>query len=309
MPQSLSQLIREFLEYLEVEAGRSQLTIRNYQFYLDRFVKMSGVINPKDITAEVVRQFRLKLNRLISRGKPLSKTTQMYHVIALRSFLKYLSKRDIVSLAAEKIELPKTSTRVVEFLDGTDLERLLEAPFKVKAPELVQLRDKAILELLFSTGLRVSELAKLQRYQLDGSKEQCTVRGKGDKPRMVFVSAQARYAVQQYLQKRPDVSPYLFAGHDRAASQRQEHPQPLTPRSVERIVNRYARVVGILDKKVTPHTLRHSFATDLLQNGADLRSVQTLLGHASVTTTQIYTHVTNQQLKEIHKAFHGRRRK
>lgn len=309
MTTNLTQLIKEFLEYLEVEAGRSQLTIRNYQFYLNRFLTISEAKTVSDITAETVRRFRLKLNRLLTAGQPLSKTTQMYHIIALRSFLKYLAKRDIAALPAEKLELPKIGGRVVEFLEGTDLEKLLTAPQKVNASNLVQLRDKAILELLFSTGLRVSELVKLQRYHLDESKEELTVRGKGDKPRMVFVSSQARYAVQQYVKARQDTSPYLFVAHDRAATKRQEDPKPLTPRSVERLVARYARVAGIMDKKVTPHTLRHSFATDLLQNGADLRSVQTLLGHASVTTTQVYTHVTNQQLREVHKAFHGRKRR
>lgn len=309
MSALLTQLIKDFLEYLEVEAGRSQLTIRNYQFYLNRFLTISEAKTVSDITAEAVRRFRLKLNRLLTAGQPLSKATQMYHIIALRSFLKYLAKRDIAALPAEKLELPKVGARIVEFLEGTDLEKLLAAPPKVNSSVIVQLRDKAILELLFSTGLRVSELVKLQRYHLDDSKEELTVRGKGDKPRIVFVSAQARYAVQQYLKVRRDTSPYLFVAHDRAATKRQENPQPLTPRSLERLVARYARVAGIMDKKVTPHTLRHSFATDLLQNGADLRSVQTLLGHASVTTTQVYTHVTNQRLREVHKAFHGRKRK
>jgi site-specific recombinase XerD len=309
MPHAVRQLIREFLEHLEVEMGRSPLTLRNYKFYLYRFVTLTNVAEPEDISSELVRQFRLKLNRLPGRGHPLGKSTQMYHVIALRSFLKYLAKRDVHTLAAEKVELPKTSSRVVSFLDGTDLERLLAAPLTVPTSPLVQLRDKAILELLFSTGLRVSELVALPRAAFDQGRDQLTVRGKGDKPRMVFVSAQASSAIQAYLQIRTDISPHLLASHDRGVAHRQDKPKPLTARSVERIVARYARVAGIMDKKVTPHTLRHSFATDLLSNGADLRSVQTLLGHASVTTTQIYTHVTNQQLKEVHSAFHGRQRK
>src|SRR3989344_1513371 len=199
MPHPVRQLIREFLEYLEVEKGRSQLTLRNYKFYLYRFVALTNVADPEDISAELVRHFRLRLNRLPGRGHLLSKSTQMYHVIALRSFLKYLAKRDVQTLAAEKVELPKTSSRVVSFLDGTDLERLLVAPLTVPTSPLVQLRNKAILELLFSTGLRVSELVALPRAAFDQDRDQLTIRGKGDKPRMVFVSAQASSAIQAYL--------------------------------------------------------------------------------------------------------------
>jgi site-specific recombinase XerD len=310
MPHPVRQLIREFLEYLEVEQGRSQLTLRNYRFYLYRFVTLTGVGEPSDITADAVRQFRLKLNRLPGRGQTaLGKSTQLYHVIALRSFLKYLAKRDISSLASDKVELPKVAARVVSFLDGSDLERLLAAPQTSESSELVQLRDRAMLELLFSTGLRVSELVGLPRAAFERDVTQLTVRGKGNKPRLVFVSSSALSAVQRYLKARPDLSPHLFVSHDRGVAKRQEKPKALTARSVERTVQHYARAAGIMDKHVTPHTLRHSFATDLLQGGADLRSVQTLLGHASVTTTQIYTHVTNQQLAEVHRAFHGRRRK
>jgi site-specific recombinase XerD len=255
-----------------------------------------------------VRKFRLQLNRLAEGGRSLGRATQTYHVIALRSFLKYLSRRDVKALAADKLELPKASGRVVQFLDGQDLERFLAAPLEVPGREVVQRRDKAIVELLFATGLRVSELVQLRREQLASASGEFTVRGKGSKPRVVFISAQARHAVGQYLEQRQDTSPYLFVAHDRAARRREEAPAPLTARSVERLVERYARAAG-LAKRVTPHTLRHSFATDLLQGGADLRSVQTLLGHASVTTTQVYTHVTNQQLREVHRAFHGRRRR
>ncbi len=309
MPHPVRQLVRDFLEYLEVEQGRSQLTLRNYQFYLYRFVALTGVGEPSDITADVVRLFRLKLNRLPGRDQAaLGKSTQLYHVIALRSFLKYLAKRDVPSLAPDKVELPKVASRVVSFLDGADLERLMAAPQAAGSSELVQLRDRAMLELLFSTGLRVSELVGLPRAAFERDVTQLTVRGKGNKPRLVFVSSSALGAVQRYLQARPDLSPHLFVSHDRGVARRQDNPKALTARSVERTVQRYARDAGIMDKHVTPHTLRHSFATDLLQGGADLRSVQTLLGHASVTTTQVYTHVTNQQLAEVHRAFHGRRR-
>ncbi len=309
----LGSLAREFLDYLEIERGRSRKTIRNYEFYLNRIFNWLAQgkrrLSPADITARKIKQFRLWLNRQTDhRGKALKKTTQNYHLIALRSFLKYLAKQDVKTLAPEKIELAKTPEREVDFLDVDDLQRLLEAPLKDKHPEIIKLRDKAILELLFSTGMRVSELCSLTHQQINLNKDEFTVQGKGGKNRIVFLSNQAKYWLKQYLDKRKDMDPALFVRHDRAKNKKEKESNkkvhPLTPRSVERIIKHYAKTAGIT-KKVTPHTLRHSFATNLLQNGADIRSVQALLGHASITTTQIYTHITNRQLKQIHKNYHG----
>lgn len=314
----LDKLITDFLEYLEIEKNRSQLTIRNYDFYLRRFLIWLGEPNAsaKDITVENVRQFRLWLNRQITGRRSgstspdnLKKSTQNYHLIALRSFLKYLAKRDIKSLAPEKIELAKMKERSVDFLEGSDLQRLLEAPTKIKAPEIIKVRDKAILELLFSTGLRVSELANLNRDSINLKKDEFTIRGKGDKPRLVFLSEMAKQYLADYLDLRKDMSPAIFVRHDKAGAKADEKTKKesrLTPRSIQRIVEKYTKATGIT-KKVTPHTLRHSFATDLLQAGADIRSVQALLGHASITTTQIYTHITNKRLKEVYKKYHQKK--
>jgi site-specific recombinase XerD len=301
---SLNNLITQFLEYLEIEKNRSDKTVRNYDFYLKRFNEWAGDTSPSGVTQEKVRQYRLWLNRFTDEhGRTLKKNTQNYHLIALRAFLKYLAKRDIKTLSAEKIELGKMPERIVDFLEGSDLERILEAPTLGEAPEIIKKRDKAIVEMLFSTGLRVSELANLKKEQVNLKKEEFTVRGKGDKPRIVFLSNQAKFWVKQYLEARHDMSPFLFVSHDRA----HESEAALTPRSVERLVKKYSKIAGIT-KKVTPHTMRHSYATDLLMNGADIRSVQAMLGHSSITTTQIYTHITNQQLRDVHKSFHGRRR-
>ena len=310
----LSSHLRTFLEYLEVERGRSSLTIRNYSFYLSRFIEWAKDPDPKNLDQEIIHKYRLYLNRLASRKDgTLKKSTQNYHLIALRSFLKFLNKRDVETLSAEKIELAHQGTREVSFLDSSDLERLLAAPGKSDAQPLVQARDRAILELFFSTGMRVSELANLRQDQINLKREEFSVRGKGDKLRVVFLSHQARQAIKTYLEARKDESPYLFVRHDRGAAKissseaAEKKLGPLTPRSIERLVHHYAVASGI-PKKITPHTLRHSFATDLLMNGADIRSVQSLLGHSSITTTQIYTHITNQQLKEVHQAFHAKRR-
>lgn len=304
----MNKYITEFLEYLEIERNRSQRTIRNYDFYLQRFSKWAKNPNPENITAELVRRFRLWLNRTIEgkQGDNLKKSTQNYHLIALRSFLKYLSKRDIKSLAPEKIELARQPERSVEFLEIEELVRLLDAPVQGKKGgefSLVRLRDKAILEMLFSTGLRVSEIANLEIESVNLKRDEFTVRGKGDKPRIIFLSDDARQWIKAYLTKRQDMSPHLFVSHDRA-KKRRDDSGPLTPRSIERIVKKYGKTAGIT-KKITPHTMRHTFATDLLRNGADLRSVQAMLGHASITTTQVYTHVTDKHLKEIHKKHHG----
>lgn len=319
----INQLVRQFLEYLEVERGRSRRTIENYQFYLGRFDQWAlqrGVRSTIDITQDLVREFRLWLNRFRDRdGQELKKNTQNYHLIALRAFLKYLSKRDIKTLQPEKIELGKMPDRQVEFLETEDLDRILKAPLvqgsdaKESGSGIVALRDKAILEMLFSTGLRVSELAGLKRTEINSKKEEFTIRGKGQKLRVVFMSESARAGLKKYLEARKDVSPYIFVRHDRARKIKnvklkiKNDGDGLTPRSIQRLVEKYARASGIT-KRITPHTLRHTFATDLLRNGADIRSVQSLLGHSSITTTQIYTHVTDTQLRQVHQSFHGKRR-
>ncbi|MBI5369918.1 tyrosine-type recombinase/integrase [Candidatus Uhrbacteria bacterium] len=305
--KSLQAFITDFLEYLEVERGRSARTIRNYDFYLRRFAQFAGNILPPKITRETVHRYRLFLNRL-EQGRQevtLKKSTQNYHLIALRSFLKYLSRHDVASLPAEQIELAKQSKRTVDFLEADELARLLAMPQKIHSG-LIALRDKAILELLFSAGLRVSELTGLKIEQINLKRDEFTVRGKGDKPRLCFLSDSAKEAIRGYLERRRDPSPFLFVSHDRAKSGRKDGG-PLTPRSVERSVEHYAVSAGIT-KKITPHTLRHTFATDLLMSGADIRSVQSMLGHESITTTQVYTHITNSQMKEVHKRFHGKQK-
>lgn len=305
---ALSNWLHRFLTSIVVERGASELTKRNYEHYLSAFVAYAKLSEPGQITLDDVRDFRLFLNQQSNgRGDRLKKSTQNYYLIALRSFLKYLAKNDITTLAPEKIELAKTAERQVSFLEGSDLDRFLAAPRQTNEPELIQRRDVAILELLFSTGLRVSELARLKRTELNLEKDEFTVRGKGGKLRIVFLSNGARGSIRDYLAGRRDDHPALFIRHDRAAK-RSSEIEALTPRSIQRLVSRYAQLAGV-NKRVTPHTLRHSYATDLLMNGADIRSVQTMLGHASITTTQIYTHVTNQQLRDVYQAFHGRRRK
>lgn len=300
----LRELQKQFLEYLEIEKNRSSKTAENYDRYLKRFLKMTGASRPSDITDASVRNFRLKLNRLTDiTGKELKKQTQFYHLIALRSFLKYLAKRDIKSLAPEKVELGKMPARSIEFMESDELTRLLAAP---RGSSLTALRDRAMLELLFSTGLRVSELASLNRDSVSFKKDEFSVRGKGDKIRVVFVSAAAKDALKQYLAKRDDVDEALFVRLRKSSVD--DHDLRLTARSIERLVKKYATAAGIT-KRVTPHSIRHVFATDLIHGGADLRSVQMLLGHAQITTTQIYTHFTDKTLRDIHKRFHGKSRK
>lgn len=304
------ELIRDFGDYLEIEKNRSKRTRENYGFYLGRFADWAlekGISKASAITLDSVRQFRLWLNRLEdSHGVPLKKNTQNYHLIALRAFLKYLSKRDIETMAAEKIELAKQPDRHVEFLEPKEIEKLLDAPMKSQGPDMVRLRDRAILELLWSTGLRVSELCGLKLEDINFNRNEFSVKGKGSKWRVVFFSDDAKGWLKKYLDARRDMSPMLFVSHDRASKGRDEL-SGLTQRSVQRIVEHYRKLAGIT-KSISPHTLRHSFATDLLMNGADLRSVQSLLGHASVTTTQIYTHITDSHLQEVYKAFHDKRK-
>ncbi|MGM0482703.1 MAG: site-specific tyrosine recombinase/integron integrase [Patescibacteria group bacterium] len=304
----MEKLKREFLEYLEIERGRSVKTVENYDRYLSVFLNFSKITDPVDITDETIRSYRLWLNRKPSGGAgkgssdTLKKRTQNYYLIALRSFLKYLMKKGVKSLPPERIELAKTPERSLDLISSLELERLLSAP---DGDDLKSKRDKALLEMLFSTGLRVSELCALSR-EIDFDAGEVSVRGKGDKTRVVFVSDSAREALKEYLESRVDVDDALFVQMSKNLSS--ERGKNLTPRSVERIIQRYARKAGIT-KKVTPHVIRHSFATDLLQNGADLRSVQALLGHAHIGTTQIYTHVTDSHLREIHKRFHQRKRR
>ncbi|KKQ53048.1 MAG: Tyrosine recombinase XerC [Parcubacteria group bacterium GW2011_GWD2_38_11] len=314
-----NKLLTDFLEYLEVERSRSQKTIENYSFYIKRFLMWAEISKPEDITIELIRNYRIYLNRWTDeKGVGLKKNTQNYHVIAIRSFLKYLAKRDIKSLSAEKIEIGKNPTHEIEFLDGDEVERLLQA---ASSNDLKTLRDRAILELLFSAGLRVSELVNINRDQINLQRQEFSVRGKGDKIRIVFISDTAKSALEKYLDKRTDAEEEVFINISKNISgtvskirrdklknkKAKTQTKRLTARSVERIVKFYAAKAGIV-KDVHPHTLRHSFATDLLANGADIRSVQTMLGHSSITTTQIYTHITNVQLKDTHKKFHGKRK-
>lgn len=309
----LSDLKTEFLEHLEIEKGRSLKTVANYDHYLSRFFEFAQISDPGGITDELVRKYRIWLNRQLSgktrRGMDeglsatLKKKTQNYYLIALRAFLKYLVRREIRSLQPDRIDLAKTSERSLDLISGEELARLLAAP---TGDGLQQRRDKAILELLFSTGLRVSELCSLSRY-IDLKKDELSVRGKGEKIRVVFLSQEAKDAIKKYLDKRGDIDEALFIKHTNGGAVKTKSLR-LTPRSVERLAAHYAVKAGI-SKKVTPHVIRHSFATDLLENGADLRSVQVMLGHSNISTTQIYTHVTDKGLREIHKNFHGKNRR
>ena len=343
----LYRYISEFLEYCEIGKNQSRNTIAAYYRYLHKFLAFAATLNifdPKNIDLETVKKYRLFLNRLTdNKGNSLKLITQNYHLIALRAFLKYLAKQDVKTLSPEKIELPKNPQRQVEFLEKEELERLFSAISQEKN-ELLRLRDSAILHTLFSTGLRVSELASLKTESINLDRREFTVRGKGSKLRLVFLSDEAAETIKKYLAKRKDNSKALFVGHSAIGQVSPDSKQSagskaakilaeqkkvekeiasqgfgknadknstnkasgLTVRQIQRIIKKYCRVAGII-KKVSPHTLRHSFATDLLQNGADIRSVQTLLGHASITTTQIYTHITNQGLRDIHKKFHDKK--
>ncbi len=292
----------DFLEYLEIEQNRSQKTIRNYDHYLTRLTDFAGDISITDIDAELIRKWRLWLNRLgTNTSDELQKTTQNYHLIALRSFLKFCAKRDIPAMTADKIELAKTVRKQVTFLSPEELARLFAEP---DVTTLAGVRDRAILELLFSSGLRVSELVGLDKDHINLKRREFTVRGKGQKDRPIFISPDAAEWIQAYLDKRSDNVKPLFARYSgRKTVDTSGNFHRLTARSVQRMVAKYALLAGIT-KHVSPHTLRHSFATDLLMNGADLRSVQALLGHSNISTTQIYTHVTDPHLKSVHERFH-----
>jgi site-specific recombinase XerD len=351
----LSDLVNEFTEYIEVERGRAQRTAENYRLYMERLIEFAGDVDVAEIDDELVRKYRLWLNRYVDeQGRELSRITQNYHLIALRSFLKYLAKRDIPSLDSAKIDLPKVVKKQVSFLSTEEVKRLIAAvrerhstgdvsrnPDEASRKEVIELRDRAILELLFSGGLRVSELCGLNRDHINLKRREFTVRGKGQKDRPIFISPAAADSLEQYLSSRNDSFQPLFLNASRNIKQTEQNISSaitekisanvpknsqtetknqsqkklsrkpdrgeelrLTPRSIQRIVQNYAKLAGIT-KHVSPHTLRHSFATDLLMNGADLRSVQSLLGHANIATTQIYTHITDPHLREVHEKFHS----
>lgn len=298
----ISELIIDFIEHIEVERGRAQKTAENYHLYLQRLVEFAGDIEVEKVTPELVRKWRLWLNRYENDvGDRLNTLTQSYHLIALRSFLTYCSKRDFETLTPEKVELPKVKRKQVSFLTSEETERIIDT-INIKNP--IGLRDKAILELLFSSGLRVSELCNLNRDHINLSRGEFMVRGKGQKDRPVFISPEATEWLALYLKGRADTAKPLFIRYSGSRSSESDGESlRLTPRSVQRMVSGYAKLAGIT-KKVSPHTLRHSFATDLLMNGADIRSVQSMLGHSNISTTQVYTHVTDQHLKEVHQKFH-----
>jgi site-specific recombinase XerD len=299
----MSELILDFIESIEVEGGRSAKTAENYKLYLERFVEFTEDIKVDKITTEVIRKYRLWLNRYKNEhDDELSIITQSYHLIALRGFLKYLSSRDIESLPPTKIQLPKVSRKQVTFLHFDEVVRLVE---QIDESAEEGARDRAIIELLFSSGLRVSELVALNRDHINTKRREFMVRGKGQKDRPVFVSEAAAQKVDEYLSQRLDNLPPLFLSYSRNnISSTSGDYRRLGVRSIQRMVTKYARLAGIT-KHVSPHTMRHSFATDLLMNGADLRSVQSMLGHSSISTTQVYTHVTDEHLREVHEKFHS----
>jgi site-specific recombinase XerD len=299
----MSELILDYIEHLEVEGGRSARTAENYKLYLERFVEFTDDTIVEKITSEMIRKYRLWLNRYKNyNDSELATITQSYHLIALRGFLGYLSKREIPSLSPDKIELPKTTRKQVTFLHYDEVERLLG---HIDASSEVGLRDLAVIELLFSSGLRVSELVNLNRDHINTTRREFMVRGKGQKDRPIFISESAAEHVNDYLHARIDNLPPLFLSYSRnnTISNGGDYRR-LTARSIQRIISRYARMAGIT-KHVSPHTMRHSYATDLLMNGADIRSVQAMLGHSNIATTQIYTHVTDQHLRETYEKFHS----
>ena len=292
---------RQFLEYIEIERGRAVKTIENYDHYLTRYFQQMGIKKVSDISENNIREFRMWLNRQPGVSGSMKRRTQNYYLIALRAFLKFLRKRDIECISPERIELAKLPERSLDLMTAAELDRLMKATIGTDEKSL---RDRAILELFFSTGLRVSELCSLDS-DIDLTRDELSVRGKGDKVRVVFLSPSAKDAVRAYLKGRKDMEEALFVNMKVVG--KNTTPTRLTPRGIQLLIKKYATKAGIT-KKVTPHVLRHSFATDLLSNGADIRSVQALLGHASINTTQIYTHVTDAHLREVHKRFHGKNR-
>ena len=298
---NISDAIRRFLEYIEIEKGRSLNTVDNYSRYLgffSEYLENKGIKDVKDIKRQDIRDFRMYLNRKkninLSKSKEdfIGKKTQNYYLISIRSFLKFLQKNEISAVSPETIDLAKVPERHISFMTGEELNQLLNAPkMPINKENTNLLRDIAIMELLFSTGLRVSELCSLPN-DIDLSLGEISIRGKGGKVRVVFLTEDATTAVREYRLKYLDNNKIL---NDKLF--------PVTPRTVERLIKKYSIMAGI-SKKITPHVLRHSFATNLLQNGADIRSVQAMLGHSNISTTQIYTHVTDTGLKNIHKSFH-----
>ena len=304
---TLLDLKQQFLEYLEIERGRSVKTVENYDRYLSRFFAFAKVKSPKAVTEKQVREFRLYLNRQAgtkvgNRTEPMKRRTQNYYLIALRAFLKFLRKRGVESMSPERIELAKVPERSLDLISADELTRLLKAP---ATDSLEGKRDHAILQLLFSTGLRISELCNLSIDDVDLTRDEFSVRGKGDKIRVVFLSDGAKDSIKNYLSARKDMEDALFIRYGKKAHVGED--ARVSPRAVQRLLKHYATKAGIT-RKVTPHVIRHSFATDLLSNGADLRSVQALLGHANIGTTQIYTHVTDAHLRAVHKKFHSKKR-
>jgi site-specific recombinase XerD len=299
----VSELVNDYIEHLEVEGGRSVKTAENYRLYLERFVEFCEDVKVADISTELIRKYRLWLNRYKNiNEEELAIITQSYHLIALRGFLHYLSRRDIPSLSPDKIILPKVSRKQVTFLYRDEINRLLD---QIDLMTNQGLRDRAIIELLFSSGLRVSELVGLDRDHVNTKRREFMVRGKGQKDRPVFISQAAATHIEKYLEHRGDSLPPLFISYSRNASPNTSgNYRRLTARSVQRMLSHYARLAGIT-KHVSPHTMRHSYATDLLMNGADLRSVQSMLGHSNISTTQVYTHVTDEHLREIYEQFHS----
>lgn len=303
----LPVLTQEFLEHLEVERNLSQLTIRDYAHYLRRFAQWfekQGHTSISQLTQEVLKKYRMYLSRYTDDfGRPLSLSTQSYHVICLRSFLKWLVKNDVEVLHPEKVELPKADPQHMKFLNNEDMERLLSQPL---LSSKTGLRDKAMLEVLFSTGLRVSELVSLSREQVDLDRGEFGVIGKGRKPRVVFLSERSTEWLRRWLESREDQWRPVFIRFSRDKPDLREDGEEmrLTSRSVQRTVEKYVQKAH-LPIKITPHGIRHSFATDLLINGAGLRDVQEMLGHKNIQTTQIYTHVTQPQLRAVHQKFHS----
>ena len=312
--KSFNNYILDFLEYCELDQNLSPATVRMYDYYLHHFEtwakkELGRAVKLSDFTPPLIRKYRLFLSRVKSKKtkKALAKTTQRAHIVALRSFVNFLEKQDIEVIASSRIDLGKAEGRSLKFLEEKQLRQLFSA---CDTKTLTGIRDRAILEVLFSTGLRVSELVSLNRDQINFRTREFSVIGKGRKARLVFLDDAAALALSRYLKKRDDNFKPLFI--------RLKGPKKIDPakdpdgesfrlsvRSVERLVKKYVKKSGI-SVDATPHTLRHSFATDLLRAGADLRSVQELLGHKNISTTQIYTHVTNPQLKEVHKKFHRR---